>query len=112
MEDGTYRPRPSRDTEKARVISTVVGALVGGLGDNTLERRFEAARERDREQQEAWEEKWGKESRLPRCDTGKGHKYDRSRERLRHRCNGDSKDDLYCDYLYHGRQPGRVRSEE
>ncbi|GKT49435.1 uncharacterized protein ColSpa_09616 [Colletotrichum spaethianum] len=59
MENGTFRPRSPRETEKARVISTVVGALVGGLGANAIEKRFEVARRRDREQQEAWERRWG-----------------------------------------------------
>ncbi|KAJ3943887.1 uncharacterized protein N0V96_006820 [Colletotrichum fioriniae] len=102
MENGTYRPRSPREAEKARVISTVVGALVGGLGANAIERRFEVARERDREQQLAWERKWGR---------GRDHDVDHGRGRLRNR-HRDEWNDGYPDYGYQDRRGGRLRSEE
>ncbi|OHE92299.1 hypothetical protein CORC01_12414 [Colletotrichum orchidophilum] len=110
IDNGTYRPRSPRETEKARVISTVVGALVGGLGANAIERRFEVARERDREQQLAWERKWGRERNLPHYDTGRDHDWDNGRGRLRNR-RRDEWNDGYPDYGYEDRR-GRLRSEE
>ncbi|KAF0316569.1 hypothetical protein GQ607_016215 [Colletotrichum asianum] len=92
IEKGTYHPRSPHDAEKARVISTVVGALVGGLGANALERRFESARERDHVQQAAWERRWGRE-----------HERDHGRGRPRARRHDDWDDDYYRDY------DGRVR---
>ncbi|KAJ0166286.1 hypothetical protein CTA2_7927 [Colletotrichum tanaceti] len=112
MENGTYRPRSPRETEKARVISTVVGALVGGLGANALERRFEVARRRDREQQEAWERKWGRERDLPHYDTGRDHEMDHGRGRPRDRRRDEWHDGYPRDYPYDGRRTGRLRSEE
>ncbi|KAK2010283.1 hypothetical protein LZ32DRAFT_607599 [Colletotrichum eremochloae] len=112
MEHGTYRPRSPREAEKARVITTVVGALVGGLGANALERRFEVARQRDREQQEAWERKWGRERDLPHYDTGRDHELNHGRGRSRDR-RRDQWDDAYSrDHPYDDRRAGRLRSEE
>ncbi|WYZ37409.1 hypothetical protein EsH8_II_000915 [Colletotrichum jinshuiense] len=112
MENGTYHPRSPRETEKTRVISTVVGALVGGLGANALERRFEAARERDREQQLAWEKKWGRERNLPQYDTGRDHGLDHGRGRPRDRHRDDWVNSYPRDYVYDDRRAGRLRSEE
>ncbi|KAF9870543.1 hypothetical protein CkaCkLH20_12033 [Colletotrichum karsti] len=108
MESGTYHPRPHHDTEKARVISTVVGALVGGLGANALEKRFEAARERDWEQQQLWEKRWGRERDLPHYDTGKEHERDHGRGRTR----GQRHDDWNDGYPSDRRRSQRLRSEE
>ncbi|WDK09526.1 hypothetical protein CGRA01v4_00805 [Colletotrichum graminicola] len=112
MENGTYRPRSPRETEKARVITTVVGALVGGLGANALERRFEIARQRDREQQEAWERKWGRERDLPHYDTGRDHELDHGRGRPRNRRRDEWDDGYPRDHPYDDRRAGRLRSEE
>ncbi|GKT57288.1 hypothetical protein ColTof4_11441 [Colletotrichum tofieldiae] len=112
IENGTYRPRSPRETEKARVISTVVGALVGGLGANALERRFEVARHRDREQQESWERKWGRERDLPHYDTGRDHEMDHGRGRPRDRRRDEWDDGYSRDYPYDDRRAGRLRSEE
>lgn len=103
IEKGTYHPRSPHDTEKARVISTVVGALVGGLGANALERRFESARERDRVQQAAWERRWGRDRDLPHHDTSREHDRDHGRGRPRARRHDDWDDDYNRDY------DGRVR---
>ncbi|KAK1597784.1 uncharacterized protein LY79DRAFT_666583 [Colletotrichum navitas] len=112
MENGTYRPRSPREIEKARVITTVVGALVGGLGANALERRFEVARQRDREQQEAWERKWGRERDLPHYDTGRDHELDHGRGRPRNRRRDEWDDGYFRDHPYDDRRAGRLRSEE
>ncbi|OLN91996.1 hypothetical protein CCHL11_01657 [Colletotrichum chlorophyti] len=111
MENGTYHPRSTRESDKARVISTVVGALVGGLGANALERRFESARAKDREQQEAWERKWGRERDLPHYDMGKDHELDHGRGRPRDR-RRDDWDDRFRGRDYEDRYSGRLRSEE
>ncbi|EEY17308.1 predicted protein [Verticillium alfalfae VaMs.102] len=73
---GSYKGRKS-ETDRSRVVSTVVGAIVGGLGANAIEKRFEHARERHRREQEAWERKWGSPGGRPRRDDSRGRVYGR-----------------------------------
>ncbi|KAK1998873.1 hypothetical protein LX36DRAFT_633582 [Colletotrichum falcatum] len=112
MEHGTYRPRSPHEIEKARVITTVVGALVGGLGANALEKRFEVARQRDREQQEAWERKWGRERDLPHYDTGRDHELYHGRGRPHDRRRDEWDDGCSWDHPCDDRRAARLRSEE
>ncbi len=61
------------ESNKAALISTIVGAAVGGLGANALEKRIESSRKKNKEEQDAWEKKWGK-------DGGRGDREDRDRD--------------------------------
>ncbi|KAM0277976.1 hypothetical protein ACHAQH_005430 [Verticillium albo-atrum] len=67
----------SGETDRSRVVSTVVGAIVGGLGANAIEKRFENARGRHRREQEAWERKWGSPEGRSKRGGSRGRVYDR-----------------------------------
>lgn len=102
-----YRSRNSREHQKSKIVSTIVGAVVGGFGANAFERKLENARERDRDRQESWEKKFGRESDLPHYDTGDARERDHGRGRSRDGDNG------FDDHVYdNGRRAQRNRSED
>lgn len=62
------RRRSYHDAERARLISTVLGAAVGGLGANAIEKRIQVAREKTAEKEETWERKWNRDSKGRRLE--------------------------------------------
>ncbi|TPX13237.1 uncharacterized protein E0L32_006437 [Thyridium curvatum] len=103
------------DRDRARLVSTLIGAAVGGLGANALEKRLEKGRKEDREEQEAWERKWGRRGRddrddyeddRSRKDLGRGGRKPRYDDRY-----GDDDDDGY-DHVYRETQPRHRRSDD
>ena len=78
------------ESDRAALLSTLVGAAVGGLGANALEKRLETNREKTKIEQEKWEKKWGKEHGGDRRDGSHGkkghhHRRDANRDRGRDR---------------------------
>lgn len=71
------------ESERTRLISTLVGAAVGGFGANALEKRIEVGRERTAEKEEAWERKWGRDSRGRRIERVENDDSDDDRGRQR-----------------------------
>ncbi|ROW12955.1 hypothetical protein VPNG_04760 [Cytospora leucostoma] len=50
-------------SDKAPLVSALVGAAVGGLAANALEKRIEVTRAKTAEDEDAWEEKWDRDSK-------------------------------------------------
>jgi hypothetical protein len=110
-DDPNYRPHSSKQHQKAKIVSTLVGAVVGGFGANAIEKKFEGARERDRERQDAWERRWGKESDLPHYDTGNAKDRDHGRGRDHGKGHGRRENEDY-DYVYEARPVSRRNRSE
>lgn len=87
---------------RARVVSTILGAVAGGLGANALANRFEDSRERMRLEQSAWEARHGPEEGLPHYDSGRAadlnHRSGRGRLGYDRRDSYESDDDY--DHIY------------
>lgn len=83
----TGHAKGGSESDKAALLSTIVGAAVGGLGANALEKRIESSRKKGKDEQEAWERKWGKDGNRGDRDRG-----DRDRDRDRDRDGRGSRD--------------------
>lgn len=77
------RRRSYHEQERARLLSTVLGAAVGGFGANAIEKRIELAREKNAEKEEAWEKKWHRDSKGRRFDDWNAGDFEEGRDRRR-----------------------------
>ena len=75
--------RGGDESNKAALLSTIVGAAVGGLGANALEKRIESSRKKNKDEQDAWERKWGRARDLLPEPLSRGGDRDRDRDRDR-----------------------------
>ncbi|KAK7747938.1 hypothetical protein SLS53_001190 [Cytospora paraplurivora] len=83
-------------SDKAPLVSALVGAAVGGLAANALEKRIEVARAKTAEDEDAWESKWCRDSKGRR--TGRdGVIEDFDKRETRRRANNMSYQDA-ADY--------------
>ena len=94
--------RGGDESNKAALLSTIVGAAVGGLGANALEKRIESSRKKGKDEQDAWELKWGRNSSHALARGG-----DRDRDRDR-----DHARDKDRDRDHRGRDNGPARSRD
>lgn len=77
------RRRSYREQDRARLLSTVLGAAVGGFGANAIEKRIELAREKNAEMEKAWEKKWHRDSKGRRVNNWDEGDFEEGRGRRR-----------------------------